>query len=698
MALSVWASKYSYKELSSDDFLMESFPVNMKYSVLMKVPLLTVSVVHRWLVCVWMCLAFSSMAMGEDQFLELDGPLARSKISDESSFLLFSENFDELEEMAGEFRKSKARTPEGWWKISFFYIGLKEPGKKGKVTDEQWVAWIAKLEKWKTSNPHSVTARIALGGAMTSYAWFARGSGWASEVKEEGSKLFHERLAAARSILEEAEKMPDKCPELYHAFQTVALGQGWSEKEYEVLFAKAIKLEPEYFTYYFARAYFLLPRWHGREGSWQHFAETSAEQTKSTHGMALYTRICWYTGSAFEGEGDLFTRNQVSWPKMKQGFLDLEKQFPNSCWNLNYFCKFACIAGDKETAQNLFKRIGDFWHPEAWLNLGRFNKWKHWANSDEATELQPKASITFSDAVRGIATSSDNRLLAVGTSAGELVIYDQEGKLIHQLTRNDSGSISRLVFSPDNKLLASCSYKKKIPNQTEGGKIKIWNVDTGAEIGMLSEHNGQIAGLAFSPDGKILASSGGKMRNPSQLVLWDISTLKLNKAFNYPMAIETIAFSPDGKTLAFGSLDIVGLRDSETGEFKTNLNARASHEGWVSVAFSPDGRILASVSAPGKKSRPGTIRLWDSTSGKPLEVVFEGHGASISSVAFSPDGKTLATAGDDESCKLWDVATGKLLNSLSHIGSVEVCTFSADGNLLFTGDDDNTLRIWELKK
>jgi WD40 repeat protein len=154
-------------------------------------------------------------------------------------------------------------------------------------------------------------------------------------------------------------------------------------------------------------------------------------------------------------------------------------------------------------------------------------------------------------------------------------------------------------------------------------------------------------------------------------------------------SILSVAFSPDGKLLvtgdANGEVRLWRVMDGE------QLLTYGEHTGWVrSVSFSPDGQRLASG------SDDKTLKLWEVSTGKCLQTI-EGHTSGIQSVAFSPDGSTLASGSSDQTIKLWSAETGQCQEILlAHTDWVRSVCFSADGRLLASGGSDRTVRLWEV--
>jgi len=122
------------------------------------------------------------------------------------------------------------------------------------------------LKSWVSEKPRSISARVALAEAYLAWASDARGSGYVDTVSESGWKLFEERSAEARRILDKAANLPTKCPEWYVAMQNVALSQNWSLADARALLNQASAFEPDYYYYYRMYANFVLPKWNGEPG------------------------------------------------------------------------------------------------------------------------------------------------------------------------------------------------------------------------------------------------------------------------------------------------------------------------------------------------------------------------------------------------------------------------------------------------
>src|SRR4030081_2540551 len=170
---------------------------------------------------------------GYTAILDFSGPSDTNvaRVYNETALQMVKDKkYAELDCFADRVRSGKERLPDGRWKLDVFYSGLASPViYPVHATEEDWNVHLKELGKWTLAKPKSITARVALAEALIGYAWYARGNGLADTVSNSGWKLFDDRVAEAKQILESAWKLPVKCPEWYAVMQTVALAQGWND-------------------------------------------------------------------------------------------------------------------------------------------------------------------------------------------------------------------------------------------------------------------------------------------------------------------------------------------------------------------------------------------------------------------------------------------------------------------------------------
>ena len=264
--------------------------------------------------------------------------------------------------------------------------------------------------------------------------------------------------------------------------------------------------------------------------------------------------------------------------------------------------------------------------------------------------------------VSGAALSPDQRLLALGEWQGGVNLWDVvKGKQVRRWQADSGpsgypdgyGTVDVVAFSPDGKTLATGGFDKK---------IHLWNTATGVEVWQTVEHQTGLSQVVFSPDGKWLASVDGNHWDSAggfDVYLWDAATgTEVRRLKGSDKKVRSLAFSPDGKTLAVVT-DHEPVRLWETATWQVRGRLPAPDDYAFTIVFSPNSRLLALA----QSRRPA--QLWDVLSGDKV-AAFDGSGAWR--LAFAPDCRTLATSGDT-STLLWplvrDVITREDANELT---------------------------------
>lgn len=239
------------------------------------------------------------------------------------------------------------------------------------------------------------------------------------------------------------------------------------------------------------------------------------------------------------------------------------------------------------------------------------------------------------------------------------------------------GGITGVAFSPDGQILATSDT---------GGKIHIWQVKDGKHLTICNEHRHWAWAISFSPDGQILAS----VADDYLVKLWDVKTGNcLATLVGHTYSVNAIAFSPDGRILATSGQDReIRLWDLSNIKNPPRLLQGHSERVW-SLAFSPDGQTLASG------SEDKAIALWDLATGNCHFL--QGHTNWVRSVAFSPDGQTLASGSYDQTLRLWDISSKQCFNIISaHTGIITAVAFSHNGRWVASSSYDQTLKLWNV--
>jgi WD40 repeat protein/serine/threonine protein kinase len=306
--------------------------------------------------------------------------------------------------------------------------------------------------------------------------------------------------------------------------------------------------------------------------------------------------------------------------------------------------------------------------------------------------------------VSAVAFSPDGKTLAVGCrrrrgerGVGEVRLWDLETERELGILEASERGVWALTFSPAGNTIAGGDFK---------GAVRLWDAMTGKVKAILDRPNKTVRALAFAPQGRALLAVG--YENCPALI-WDLQTKVVSEFPSSPErdGVGSLAFAPDGKTLAAAYLGVrpaaghIVLWELTPAGKKVAIQKAATlhgHKGPVrALAFTPRGETLASAGeAP---NGPGEIKLWDVKSRRE-KAILHAHTDAVTSLAIDRHGRLLASGGEDNTVRLWDLdAPREPLASLGgHLDKVAGLAFSPDGKTLASGSWDQTVKLWDVSR
>jgi WD40 repeat protein/serine/threonine protein kinase len=279
------------------------------------------------------------------------------------------------------------------------------------------------------------------------------------------------------------------------------------------------------------------------------------------------------------------------------------------------------------------------------------------------------------DYIFNVAYSPDGTTLATASQDGTARIFDAAtGQGLRTLRGHEPDICWNVCYSPDGRWLASCGRDKT---------VRVWEMPSGRLFRTLSGHPDFVRSVAFSPDGRLLASGCVGV-----VTLWDTQTWQEIRSLRGGWHA---SFSPDGRLIGLCGGPEVQLWQTAalakgTGDVAPILRRKYDS---VSMAFSPDGQSIAF------RTSGSAVIILDVPGGRELVPPLR-HESPVWSVAFSPDGRCLASSEKDV-VKVWDTKQGRLLRTFrGHINSTFSIAFAPDGRRLASASLDGTVKIWDV--
>jgi WD40 repeat protein len=236
-------------------------------------------------------------------------------------------------------------------------------------------------------------------------------------------------------------------------------------------------------------------------------------------------------------------------------------------------------------------------------------------------------------------------------------------------------------FSCDSRHLALVTWTRRTP-----GEGRVYDTATAQVVLTLQGPTGAAYGIAFSPDGKLLALGGYKV-----VTVWDVSSgAKLRTLEGYAEQVTTLAFSPDSRHLASASAETLRICDARTGRELHTLTEKAGSI--TALAFCPTGKRFATASTD------RTVKVWDAGTGQLISMC-RGHADPAYAMSFSPDGSRLASAGGDRIVRIWEPETGVgTLTFRGHVAHIASLVYSLDGRRLTSMAADCSVKVWDVTR
>jgi len=319
------------------------------------------------------------------------------------------------------------------------------------------------------------------------------------------------------------------------------------------------------------------------------------------------------------------------------------------------------------------------------------------ARAPTAPRTRPKIIVGLPPAnvhpVRAVAVSPDKTAIVAGRG-NQIHVYDAaSGKYLRSLhdpnLKTADGKavkaahlslVESLAYTPDGKILASGSFQE----------VDLWDIKTGTILHRLTGFAHNVVALAFAADGKLLATGGGAPTEDGEIKVFEVGSWKLvtDVKAGHSDTVYGVAFSPDGKKIASASADkFIKVFEVPSGKFLKSFEGHTHHV--LDVGWKSDGKLLASAGAD------NAIKIWDYEKGEQVRTINNAHNKQVTRLVFVGKTSNFLTCSADTQVRSWNVDSGG--NTGNYAGNTDfvyAVSNSPDGQLVATGGEDGMVRVY----
>ncbi len=617
-------------------------------------------------------------------------------LRNEAASLFRAEKFAALEELADGLRLSREVFRDGMPRLEHFYRGLQPRRWRPQI----WSEDAARFESWLAVFPQSRTARIALGDFLLVYSQSGVVHSEADRVERARRRagLLSRSVQLAESVFAE----PDPCPRAASLLLRLSIELAWPREKMEAIYRAAILARPDYLPYAEKKGYYLIHIAPGTESpETGRFLNGACAKGVRDGGPWLVAQVYLQMATSYPAQ-DWISPGRFEWPALREGFRDLIARRVESTWVLNHFAHLAWRQGDRETATELLRQIGEDPNPEPWGSGGTFFLARRQVGLEaHPGDLASVRTLRWAAPLTRLAISPDGDRLAVGFADGTLrVLSGADGS---ELFRDRLGQgVDGLAFTEDGSRLAAAggrwndSKHDLVEYQTDGEKT----YRVRRRLHAAATHFGRIGYRRGTSELFVAGGGGGEIGG--RFGLWTESgsaPQDWGLAASYRYSLDVGTLWPDGSRAVLSVERGFVVWDLERREEAVNLHRLL--DGYVrALAVSPDGAwLVAGVNRYANAHvRSAWLRRWRTQDWEDWgEIVPESLGG-ILCLAYSPDGRRLALGGDAGTLRVVDAEEGRELHrGTEHLGELTDLLFHPrEARRLFTASEDGTLREWLL--